>query len=484
MCNHLENEASDHSMLLLDTNPDQRKVKKRFYFDQRWVKNGEIREVIERVWGSEHQGSRMFKVTRKIRECRMALLTWKRNNSLNSGRQIMELKEKIQELKVSNNLEKRGQITELKLQLSTAYREEELYWSHKARTRWLQEGDKNTAFFHASVMAARKQRKITCLQKDNGQWCKTDQELREEILVSFFHTGNMLKVVNETLITLIPKVENPINLTQYRPISLCNTLYKIISKVLANKLKVVLNKCISETQSAFVPSRQIVDNVLIAHEVMHFLKNKRKGKVGFMAIKLDMSKAYDKVEWKFIGRMMVNMGFCPIFVRWIISYISSVSYSFNLNGAKVGYIKPSRGLRQGDPLSPYLFLICAKAPVRWEELRDLQSNLWRWWEAVAQTGSKELGTEHIVLTANILWQIWKARNKMVFEQQRSGANDVVQRAQQEWLEYDDVWQQEGAIKQNERAGSQMEQVMVPRAEGVIRISTDAALNARMIRTGK
>ena len=115
-------------------------------------------------------------------------------------------------------------------------------------------------------------------------------------VTSFFHSDNMLKVVNETLITLIPKVEHPINLTQYRPISLCNTLYKIISKVLANRLKVVLNKCISESQSAFVPGRQIVDNVLIAHEVMHFLKNKRKGKTGFMAIKLDMSKAYDRVE--------------------------------------------------------------------------------------------------------------------------------------------------------------------------------------------
>ncbi|XP_027075749.2 uncharacterized protein [Coffea arabica] len=133
---------------------------------------------------------------------------------------------------------------------------------------------------------------------------------------------------------------------------------------------------------------------------------------------------------------------------------------------------------------PRAQIVWKLAPIRWEKLRDLQCNLWRWGEVVAQTGSKEDGMKHINLTVNILWQIWKARGNVVFEQQRGEARDIVLRAQQEWLEYEEVLQQEGATKQKGMAANQKEQVKVPSVEGIIRFSTDAALNARMIRTGK
>ena len=94
----------------------------------------------------------------------------------------------------------------------------------------------------------------------------------------FFHSDHMLRALNETLMTLIPKVSAPTNLTQHRPISLYNVLFKIVSKILANRLKKVMSKCINKTKFAFVPSRQIFDNILLTHEIMHFLKNKRKDK--------------------------------------------------------------------------------------------------------------------------------------------------------------------------------------------------------------
>ena len=116
------------------------------------------------------------------------------------------------------------------------------------------------------------------------------------VVLEFLNTSYLLPDLNHTYIVLIPKIKIPVKVSDYRPISLCNVIYKIIAKVLANKLKQVLPHIISPTQSTFVPGRLIIDNVLVAYEALHMMHGRKKGKNGTLAMKLDISKVYDRVE--------------------------------------------------------------------------------------------------------------------------------------------------------------------------------------------
>ena len=175
-----------------------------------------------------------------------------------------------------------------------------------------------------------------------------------------FRTGRcQMDRLNKAYIVLLPKFQGAEQIGDFRPIALSNSLYLIFTKVLANRLREVLPSLISPFPSAFIPGRQMADSIVLAEEIVAAWH--RDGTAGFMW-KVDFAKAYDSIDWHFLWNVLRRRGFPETWVRWVKQCVTTSTFSVLVNGRpQGGWIHPQRGIRQGCPLAPLLFILAVDA---------------------------------------------------------------------------------------------------------------------------
>ncbi|GJZ61623.1 RNA-directed DNA polymerase, eukaryota [Tanacetum coccineum] len=252
--------------------------------------------------------------------------------------------------------------------------------AQKAKIKWSVEGDENSRFFHGMLNKKRSQLSIRGVMVD-GMWiekpnqdCGTDKSPSPdgftfgffrhfwstieadvfEAVKYFFTNGDIPKGCNSSFIALISKIPDANMVKDFRPISLIGSVYKIIAKILSNRLVGILGDIVNEVQSAFIAERQILDGPFILNEVMQWCTSKKKQALIF---KVNFEKAYDSVRWDFLDEVLQKFGFGNKWRMWIQSCLRSSRGSILINGSPTEEFQFFKGLKQGDPLSPFLFIL-------------------------------------------------------------------------------------------------------------------------------
>eukprot|EP00253_Pinus_taeda_P035588 PITA_35588 len=440
--------GSDHWPIAMHWNRPGNNTRRPFKFEAFWLNHPNFHDLVRSTWQNLNpmEDLKMARFRKKLKCLKEEIKRWNKSTFGNIfkekellNKEMKTIQQKITSEGRTVELSQKEQDTEQKI--LERDRQEEILWRQKSRVQWLQEGERNTKFFHKTTVQRHMSNQISYVMDEKGNRIETHEGIEKEFynyfktmnqepninrneaiekitshiprLINEDHNTLLLKPIslqeveeavnllkarkapgpdgftanffqhfwetikwevwqvaeesrvlrwmyqgmNATFIALIPKAEYSPSPDKYRPITLCNIIYKIVSKVIALRLKPLLSLIISLEQSGYVEGRQITDGIILTHEVIHSLKHKKKPG---MLLKIDVSKAFDSISWEYMQSILHAFGFAPAWVRWVSSLISSAFFSILINGIPSSTFRPTRGIRQGDPLSPLLFVIMAE----------------------------------------------------------------------------------------------------------------------------
>ncbi|XP_026429794.1 uncharacterized protein LOC113326221 [Papaver somniferum] len=344
---HLPQLGSDHCPIMLDSSSINCDKKQNWKYFQCYERDETLKEEVATTWNQPVSGFHAYKLSKHLILTRKHVSKWNKEIFSNIQSNIFLLHQQLESIQSGNH----EQDIDIQRRFRATSDDTLQLLAHTYSPA------KNDAIIHYIPQV------ITTSDNEELMKIPDSAEVLEalksnevvEMIKHFFRTGYILKSLNTTNVSLIPKTKNKQFPSDLRPIALCNTSYKIISKIMSSRMKKFMKKIISPLQASYVPGRQISDNIHLAQEIVHTMKNKKELSK-YLALKLDMSKAFDRLEWPFLMDVMSKMGFFPEWCNLIIQCIDTTKISITLNGAPCDSYQPTRAVRQdGAPSISHLF---------------------------------------------------------------------------------------------------------------------------------
>ncbi|KAK9740863.1 hypothetical protein RND81_03G066500 [Saponaria officinalis] len=357
-------DISDHAAVLL-TITSSTVIRRPFRYLNFWSSSPDFTELVRADWQTPTSGGRIFSLFSKLRRLHGVLKNIHANEFMGITRRVAEAKTRLTECQILlQSSPVHQQLLANEKVLLHSYRRlksaEMRVLAQRAKVQHLQLSDANTKYFYASIAARKTRNTIGAIEdiqvtpheihaalssidrnKSPGvdgyssgffrdTWALTGPDFIVAVQ-EFFHKNAMPRAANSTLIALIPKYDAPKSVSDFRPISCCTVFYKTVSKILANRMKLVLGDIIGPEQAAFIEGHDLFDNSMLAHELA--AKYKRSLPTPRCILKVDIKKAFDSVNWKFLSVCLTKFGFPEQFTGWVLACVTSSHLSLNINGS-------------------------------------------------------------------------------------------------------------------------------------------------------